>query len=199
MGRGLDCAVPTNDYAGCIKAAGYTFICRYLHVGSPNALTLGEAEHAAAEGLYIVSIRETNPTHAGFFTYAAGKFDGLEALRAAKECHQPTGTPIYFTVDYDASQDDLAAILKYFNGVRSVVMENYLVGVYGSGLVCATIKGGGWAHFSWLAMSRGWAGSQDYTDYDLLQTGGGEVCGLSVDFDTSNGDSGGWMPTDETA
>jgi hypothetical protein len=197
MGKGLDAATNCGPQAACIKAAGFTFVARYYPKGLSKSLTLSEAKQLSGAELFIVSVFETNPTSSAYFAggNAKGVQDGQSALATAQACGQPHGTAIYFTVDFDAGSGDVAAIEAYFDGVRSVLNGVHLVGVYGSGLICSHIKGSGRAHFSWLAMSTGWAGSAGYTDFDIKQTVGESVCGISIDVDESTGAAGGWQTT----
>ncbi|HZT43800.1 MAG TPA: DUF1906 domain-containing protein [Chthonomonadaceae bacterium] len=196
MTKGMDCAVSTVGKAHGIKASGIDFVARYYPTGLKKSLTRQEAEGLKSAGLWIVSVFELNPTESAYFAggRTRGVEDGEKALESAKACGQPVGSVIYFTVDYDAGEDDLEAIQAYFEGVRSILMPHYLVGVYGSGRVCRAIQGAGLAHCSWLAMSRGWSGSEDYHDWSLCQTVEGCVKGIAEDGDVSRGNAGGWQP-----
>ncbi|HLV78895.1 MAG TPA: DUF1906 domain-containing protein [Chthonomonadaceae bacterium] len=193
----MDCAVSTCGKAQEIKAGGFDFVARYYPIGLPKSLTRQEVEALAGAGLWIVSVYETTPTQPAYFASGAvrGEQDARRALESARACGQPAGSVIYFAVDYDAAEADLPAILAYFAAVHAALnAAGYLTGVYGSGRVCRAVKGAGCAHRAWLAMSRGWAGSADYSDWDLCQTIEGHVAGIEEDGDRSNGSAGGWQP-----
>jgi Domain of unknown function (DUF1906) len=56
MLKGFDANVDLTRFAGCLRAAGYEFVCRYYNVNNPHKnLTLGEAKALAAAGLRIVA------------------------------------------------------------------------------------------------------------------------------------------------
>ena len=105
-------------------------------------------------------------------------------------------TPIYFVVDYDASDADMVALGEYFRIVYNQVRNaGYYVGVYGSGLVCQHLSSLGYTSHTYLAESHGWMDYEDWLPYAcLIQTGETTVRGLDVDLVTSNGDGGGWQP-----
>ena len=63
MNNGLDMDTDITAQCGCIKAAEFTFVGRYI-----NRMTRAEADHIRSQGLYIVSIYETVPTRYGYFT-----------------------------------------------------------------------------------------------------------------------------------
>ena len=74
------------------------------------------------------------------FTYERGYSDAVNAYRQARALGQPSGSAIYFAVDYDAPARDMAgAVQQYFRGVHAGLAaagggsQPYRVGVYGSG------------------------------------------------------------------
>jgi hypothetical protein len=172
MKKGLDTNVNMTKFAAAIRSQGYDFVCRYYNVNNPlKNLTLGEAHVLSAAGLGIVVVWENGlPTSSGYFNYARGVHDGTCAYHyAQQEITQPAATPIYFSVDYDASAADVqACILPYFEGLKAgfnTISQNspiYPIGVYGSGLVCTSVLKSGIAGFSWLAQSMGYEGSREF-------------------------------------
>src|SRR5258708_24212904 len=102
-----------------LKANNVAFVCRYYDASggtSAKCLDAGEAQTLLATGLEIFVVYETAPTAVGDFTRAQGRFDGDAAMAAAKRAGQPPQVPIFFAVDYDASDSDLAGpITEYFN------------------------------------------------------------------------------------
>ena len=172
MKKGLDTNLNITKFASSIRAQGYNFVCRYYNVNNPaKNLTLGEAHVLSSAGLEIVVVWENGlPTSSGYFNYARGVHDGTCAYHYAyQEITQPASTPIYFSVDYDASPADIQAyILPYFEGVKAgfnTISQNkpaYPIGVYGSGLVCTSVLESDIASFSWLAQSMGYLGSREF-------------------------------------
>ncbi|HVI39670.1 MAG TPA: glycoside hydrolase domain-containing protein, partial [Anaerovoracaceae bacterium] len=146
----------------------YTFAGRYL--GGSYAMSLAEAKRISNAGLYIVSIWEKGrPTRPAYFTDAQGTSDGQSAITAAKALGQPAGTPIYFTVDYDASLADIKGpITIYLQAIKKVFEGNnnyYELGLYGSGSVLNYFKNT-YTH-TWLAGATAWSGSSTFTGWFL--------------------------------
>lgn len=199
MGKGLDANTPLTHCAPCIRGAGYAWVGRYFK-HTHSALTRAEAEAISRAGLYIVSVVEAGfPTEPGYFSLEKGKADGAFAYQFAQRLGQPHGSAIYFTVDYDAALTDLRErIIPYFQGIlhafQAASSNNpaYAIGVYGSGLTCATVTKGTPATHTWLAQSRGWRQSRTFQGWNLRQGRGATVCEVSVDTDESNGHGGGW-------
>ncbi|SFJ34037.1 protein of unknown function [Paenibacillus sp. UNC496MF] len=205
MGRGLDTTVNCHSLARSIKEAGYDFVCRYYNRNNPGKnLTREEAEALSAAGLHVVAVWENGyPTSPDYFSYEAGKKDGRDAHRCARSVGQPAGTPIYFTVDYDASRADLSgAVNRYMRGVLDAFREEeaagvrYDVGIYGSGLTCGSMLdafgGSPGIRYAWLAESRGWSGYGKFERWNIKQLAGATVAGIPVDTNIANGDGGGF-------
>jgi len=112
-------------------------------------------------------IYEDLPNVVSYFTNARGIQDATNAFNTAVAMGQPTGSAIYFAVDYNAPTADISGpILDYFNGVSQGMQTSsaggaitYAIGVYGSGDVCDFIKGqSNLAKYSWLSESTSWFG-----------------------------------------
>lgn len=197
MALGCDTATQMNpERIQALKSGGYTFIGRYL-----RHLTADEVKLISQSGLYIVSIFEKNPIHREYFTAAQGQKDAAEAVAAAARFGQTPGKPIYFTVDYNASEEDLEKYISpYLQAVKAEFDEDregkhYTLGLYGSGLVLSHFRD--IFTYTWLAGASAWWGSKDYTGWSLKQYANGTVikCGsgtFPIDKDQSNGEGGGW-------
>ena len=196
MAKGIDCDSSVFDSCGDLKAAGIEFVCRYLpRSGKIDPLSLPEASHIAAMGMYNVSIWESgNPTHDSYFTDLCAQLDSEAALLACGEVRQPVGTPVYFCVDYDA---DPAVVLPYFKILHeSAFHESYAVAAYGSGRVLQALGLAGYVSHVWLSQSTGFPGYKEMAGRaDIIQGPGTTMFGLDVDLDESNGSAGGWVPT----
>lgn len=201
MSIGLDTMSNTQSQATCIKNAGYSFVCRYYNTNAPSKnLTKSEAIALSNAGLYNVSIWENGyPTSSSYFSLAKGQSDGAAAYNYAKNTiGQPSNTPIYFAVDYDASQTDIEGVIsQYFAGITSAFNDagtGYSIGVYGSGATISYIYNNFYlVTHRWQAQSTGWRGYDANGPWELKQGSGFSLCNLSCDHNTSNGNAGGWQ------
>src|SRR5690242_5517666 len=91
---GVDCATRLNAaLAVSLKSKGIQYVGRYLG-NSWKSMDKTEADAIMAAGLQIVSIWETNPTHAAYFTKDQGVLDAKEASSYAKAISQTEGSAI---------------------------------------------------------------------------------------------------------
>jgi hypothetical protein len=202
MAKGFDTEANCSHAATKIKAAGYDFVGRYLSRNTAKAIGAAEAHAVTTAGLGVVLVYEDGPTAVGYFSPDRGTSDGLRAAHQASLISAPAGTTIYFAVDYDAAEADLAAaIIPYFQAVaasfQSAVAQNdpqYRIGAYGSGMVCTALARAGLANQGWLSCSRGWQGYAAYTSWSIRQSVPAKICGLSVDPDEATGDYGAIPP-----
>lgn len=198
MAKGFDTAQDCTAHGQQIKDAGYEFVARYYFSGISHEkvkLSRAEALHLSSMGLYLVSVFENAGDHAGYFSGTQGQADGVSAFGYAHDTiGQPNGTPVYFAVDFDATENDLWKIGPYFEGIRRWMHNNggYAVGVYGSGFVCRRLKELGLVSFTWLAQSRGWSESETYTGWNIKQFASSTFVDMDIDLDISNGNGGGW-------
>jgi hypothetical protein len=200
--KGLDTTMELTRHAVALREQGYDFVLRYYSTNAAKNLSLGEARALAQAGLQIGVVWETTGTYANYFTRDQGLADGAMALRMARgTIGQPYGSAIYFAVDYDPTQADLdGAISNYFTGVHAALYvgaegkPSYRVGVYGSGLCCATLVERGICSLSWLSQSTAFTGSKQYAEqrrYSLIQMLparilGGDGVVLSIDPDATH-------------
>lgn len=188
----------TNARLKLLQDNGYTFVGRYLP-GSAYALTTSERDIITGGGLYIVSIWESgSPTSDSYFSTSKGKSDAQNAINGAKSIGQPTGTPIYFTIDYNAQSAAINGVINdYLTAIDNVFKAQgspYKLGLYGSGLVLNSFQ-----HlfpYRMLAGATGWSGSSAYTEYCLKQflprTLSNSSTSIEIDDEYSNGAAGGW-------
>lgn len=196
MTKGIDANVDLTDHAGCLARKGFDFACRYLKHTS-SCLTAAEARALSARGLSVVVVVEAGyPTSPAYFSRVKGSEDGAFAAGKARAIGIPPGGAIYFACDFDAT---LAAvkgpITDYFNAILTEFKAEHAewaVGVYGSGLTCATLLRTTGVTYAWLAMSSGWRGSRSFTGWNIKQQAGGLICGVNADTDVSNGHGGGF-------
>ena len=129
--------IDQNDSAAAENSASPGF--QQAADGPPGgSLAAADAQRIVAAGLKIVSIFETNGEAitpyegtgagndygeiVGYLSAAQGEADGKEAIASAQAIGQPTGSGIYFALDFDTGPPG------YIPGLKSAV-ENYLAGV----------------------------------------------------------------------
>lgn len=206
----------TTRVLSCLKNAGYTFIGRYIFDSNTSgivAMTPTEATNISNAGMYVVTVWENGHANSSnYFSYAQGKDDGYWAfMSAANDFAQPTGTPVYFAVDFDALPAHQTAIESYFTGVHDGYLAyladqnkygnpqiTYRIGVYGSYDVLSWCQAQGIATYFWQAYAPAWSSYRNtnaWPGYNLRQTSGDvPVCsGFQIDPDTSSTlGGGGW-------
>jgi hypothetical protein len=195
MITGIDASHDCSSIARTLARQGRRFVCRYYANSGKKRLNKNEAQTLSGAGLKIVVVWEDGfPTSSSYFSFTKGVDDGTSAYHDALQIGQPAGSPIYFAVDYDASNADLAGVINdYFNGITQglkLASRNNMehpVGVYGSGATCGFILKRGLATYSWLAMSSGWQG-HEFSNWHIRQSAGITYSGIAVDFDESNND-----------
>jgi Domain of unknown function (DUF1906) len=202
MPKGFDTTQDTTPHLAAIKAESYDFAARYLSQSHWKVIDAAEAAAISAAGLELVLVYEDGPTTSDYFSFGRGQADGTRAAQQAGLIGAPTGTVLYFAVDYDASAADISGVItQYFNGVadalKSLAAANgtaYTSGVYGSGATCSAITAAGLASCAWLAQSRGWSGHDTYSGWSIRQATPAIIAGLSVDPDDAIGDYGAIPP-----
>jgi hypothetical protein len=199
--QGLDCALDCTGRAAAIAAAGKNFVVRYYRSSgsSFSPLTANEARALSAAGLDIVSIWESASDNVAHFSHTTGLDEGTSAYKQAMLVGQPAGTPIYFAVDFDCSDKEVAGpINDYFQAIASAFSamghgnSAYSVGVYGSGRACTWLTAQGLADFTWLAMSTGWNGFASYSGWNIKQGPHDGALAFDYDTDVANGPFGGF-------
>jgi hypothetical protein len=185
-----------------ITNAGKQFVCEYIGTADNDGyLRPSDVMALTNQGLQIVSIFERTPTSASYFTMANADYDATVSINAAIEAGQPSGSAIYFTVDYQVSSADFSAIDSYFQEIRKDFNQyfaahpgiNYKIGVYAPGNVLPTLMGDAsvGASYSWLAEP--W-GIYSYSSENLAQTQDGVMIGgINADLDEAyTADFGQW-------
>jgi Domain of unknown function (DUF1906) len=219
MSNGISTSQDVTDAAACLAQAGVSFVFRYYSTTTSmpeKVITASEANAILAANLMIGVVYEDGPTSANYFSNARGVQDATAAFNMAISLGQPTGSAIYFAVDYDASDGDISGpILDYFNGVSQGLQNAsssaggvvaFTIGVYGSGAVCNSIKQqSNIAKYAWLAESQGWNGTATYAGWDVNQAiATSDLCGFTADPQTYDenqaiGDFGGFSSVGPTA
>ncbi len=192
------------DYAGGrpkgsdIKAAGGSFVCRYLYDGGtslPNKrLSMLEAKELTDAGIAIVSNWESwaNRMREG---YQAGFSDATIALTWHLTCGGPRDCVIYFSCDYDAPESDQHAINEYLRGCGDVLGGPQHVGIYAAFYAGRRALDAGVAKWFWQteAWSAG-VGHSTNVDYrvNIMQRnklGYKNIAGVQTDINEAHTDN----------
>jgi len=184
--KGFDAPTPVDALIPRIKAHGYEFVVRYLSYNSRKNLSPGEAKKLSGAGLDLVAVFEARGNVIDNFTSEQGAKDAAQALQLAAQIGQPEGSAIYFAVDLDATAHQIiVAIMPYFAAVKKGVCGKHRVGVYGSGLVCDSLRKADLAELFMLACASGWQGTKTFTGAHLRQSlpTGRDGFGFQVDPD----------------
>ncbi|MDB5451974.1 MAG: hypothetical protein JWO33_552, partial [Caulobacteraceae bacterium] len=173
----IDVSYSCGDKAAALALAGVRTIVRYYSrdtIRPSKRLSAAEASLHAAAGLRLCIVHEgRHGDVATNFDRACGVADAQYVLAyGADVIGQPSGSAIYFGVDFDASRTEIRdRVLPYFQGVADAIAQapsasRYRVGVYGSGATCKAVLDAGLAELAWLAQSTGWSG---YDAFDRSQ------------------------------
>src|ERR1700686_5352587 len=158
VARGIDLPTDARDVSLELKGSRLDFVARYYRDPASRwpALSAEEARAMSTAGIDLVAVWESHSHRPDYFSYASGYNDALAAYRQAKTIGQPSGSAIYFAVDYNAQEPDIMGpVDQYFRGVAAGLTAaggqapGYRVGVYGSGSVCDYLKRARLAQYAW--------------------------------------------------
>jgi len=162
-----------------IKAAGKTFVMRYLYPDGQGGkgLDLSEVQDYRAHGLAIGVVWESSKNRA-LDGFAAGAQDARTSV-AQLAALGMSGTPVFFAVDWDATSAQYAAIGSYLDGATSVLGKNK-TGLYaGFGPIDALVG----VHCAYGWQTYAWSGGRVSSKAHVYQYRNGQVLnGGSVDF-----------------
>ncbi|TFE23677.1 DUF1906 domain-containing protein [Cohnella luojiensis] len=197
MVKGIDCSTPlTASTAAKIAKQGYEFAARYLVPSSYawKRLTAAEANAITVAGMQLISVFETTANRpVGGAT--AGTEDGKAALNEAQTIGQPTGSAIYFAVDYDAQPKDFAAIEQYLKAAAEQI-PGYAAGVYGSYSVIEEMFKRKACDVFWQTYA--WSYGKKSEHANVFQYKNNVmVAGVAVDLNESYGGEGWWNTKEE--
>ena len=168
-----------------LRAAGYTFAVRYLSYDAGKNLSAPEARALIGAGVDVVANWESGGSDA-LKGRARGVSDAQEAQRQATAAGMPAGRPIYFSIDFDASAAQQAAINDYFDGVASVLGHDR-TGAYGGINPIKRLFDAGKIGFGWQTYA--WSGGKWEARAQLRQIHNGvTVAGGDCDIDQSQTD-----------
>ncbi|MDQ3621108.1 MAG: DUF1906 domain-containing protein [Verrucomicrobiota bacterium] len=203
--RGISTAWNTSAQVDCLATAeGQEFVIRYyvrtVSTELPEKrLGLQEAARISNTGMSIGVVFQQRARLPEDFSREYGIRDGEYAYNYALfDIGQPARTAIYFAVDFDATDAQIAGVItEYFEGVLqgfNNVSQNdpiYDIGVYSSGAVCNALLSSGHVRSTWLALATGWRGRNTFLQWNVKQSSGETACGLkSQELNISRGDFG---------
>jgi len=165
-----------------LAAAGKCFAGRYLYPGGGKGLTAGEVNDLHAHGILVFTIFESSAMRA-LDGFAAGAADARTAQGQLAACGLPADQVVYFGVDFDATDAQLAAIDDYLHGAGSVHGQE-LVGVYGSYRVTTHCRASGSAPHGFQTYAWSWLNHVNQIDdgADFYQYNNGQTLNGSVDL-----------------
>lgn len=190
--KGLDFAW-SRPSATAMANAGYTFACRYLSYDHTKNLTLAEAQANALAGVDTVANWEY-AVRAPLNGAWQGTQDARTALGQAQACGMPNGRPIYFSVDFDATEAQQGPINQYLMACANVLGGPHFVGVYGGYYIVKRALDAGVAQWGWQTYA--WSGGQWDPRAKVRQVRNGvQFAGADVDINEAQvADFGQWRP-----
>lgn len=191
MSKILDYSFARPDPAE-IKAQGFTGVMRYLSPNAGKNLDAGERDALRAQGLSIGLVWEwyANRANEG---RDAGIADARSAAAQAGALGFPAYLPIYFAVDWDATEQEQGNINAYFDGIRSVFSGRKL-GVYAGYWPLKRLFDAQLVNYGWQTYA--WSGGNWDSRAQMRQTLNGQWNG-QVDFDETESDDAGLWTTDQ--
>jgi LysM repeat protein len=189
--NGVDCVTEIcQTLAEGLKENGIEYVGRYLG-NSWKSIKEKECDALINAGLKIISIWETNPTFAAYFTKNQGSADAKMASAFARSIGQIEGSAIYFAVDFDAQDGDMKGILNYFSGIREELDQIYKAGVYGSYDVLKMLHNNSAADYYW--QTGAWSRGKVASFIDILQFNYNQpLLGIQVDYNEFFNGAGSW-------
>ncbi|MES5397726.1 glycoside hydrolase domain-containing protein [Bacillus amyloliquefaciens] len=169
----------TADTAQTLRENGYKIVGRYLTGNvrtssglTSKALTSKELSTIFDAGLSVFPIYQDGGYESSYFVKDQGTRDAYSAASAARRLGFPSGTTIYFAVDFDAYDYEVTdKIIPYFQEIKSAFMKmqafstapKYEIGVYGPRNICIRASEAGLTKYSFTAnMSTGFSGNLGY-------------------------------------
>lgn len=154
----------TQERLDYLKSNGYTVVGRYL-TGSSKGLKDEEPKRILDNGFSFFPIfQETLYTDTvSKYNYNLGVSDANKAVNRAEELGIPSGTIIYFAIDFDPIDSEISSyVIPYFNGINSAIGK-YKVGIYGTRNACTKVMGAGYAETCFVSdMSTGYSGNMGF-------------------------------------
>jgi len=171
--------------------AGVTAVMRYLWFpGQQHAyLTDTEAADLRAHGIGIGPIFESTANRAAE-GFDAGVADAHTAVNQLDVVGAPADQVVYFTIDFDAAEEQQDEINAYFRGVASIVGVDR-IGCYGGFYPLSRVLNAALSKYGWQTL--GWSGGNKEARAALYQNGERmSVAGVDCDINELTGPAGLW-------
>lgn len=179
MRLGLDYSFSAPIGPSIHKSVGSTFAVRYLTGDAPKRLSAGEVHDLRWHGISIVGVFETTANRA-LDGHGAGVADAKLAELHGHELGMSKERPIYFAVDFDATEAQQAVINDYLQGVNDVIGV-HRAGIYGGYGPCKRAADAG--RVGYIYQTYAWSGGKVDHRTNLYQFSNGHtVAGKSVDY-----------------
>lgn len=169
------------DYAGgrisgtALKAAGISFVCRYLTDGGsglPGKQLVGtEFADLTANGIAVVFNWETT-TDFTLGGAAQGTADATSALSYIRTLPgmQEANPVVYFSADFDATPDNQTPINAYLSAAAAVLGGPQFVGIYGGYWPLSRALDAGVCKYGW--QTEAWSGGNIDSRINIMQRNG---------------------------
>ncbi|WP_371176266.1 glycoside hydrolase domain-containing protein [Bacillus atrophaeus] len=169
----------TAETAQTLRNNGYKIVGRYLTGNvrtssglASKALTAKELSTIFDAGLKVFPIYQDGGYESSYFVKDQGTRDAYSTASAARRLGFPSGTTIYFAVDFDAYDYEVTdKIIPYFQEIKSAFAKmqtfstapKYEIGVYGPRNICIRTAEAELTKYSFVAnMSTGFSGNLGY-------------------------------------
>jgi Domain of unknown function (DUF1906) len=169
-----------------LAASGYTFASRYLSYDTTGKnISAGEAQALHDAGIDVVLNWESSAA-APLGGYSTGVAHATHAVALAAEVGAPASLPIYFSVDFDVTAAQFAAVDAYFDGVAAILPVER-IGAYGGIRTIAHLFDRGRITYGWQTYA--WSGGQWDPRAQVRQVDNGlTIDGAAVDLDVALAD-----------
>lgn len=204
--EGIDTAARlTAAQARILRENGISFVGRYLVPETLwKALTAQEAADIRAAGLALMLCWELGGEDLKQGA-AKGAEHGARARQLAEGLGVPSGTIIYFAVDYNAQPEDYPLIEQYMLAAQTAIGSKYVAGLYGHERIVEFLAQRGsvkkfWQCVAWSNMFSPFATVRQYAwQGDERSKAIQKLIGVAVDLDATETLAGMWMPQTEYA
>lgn len=170
----------TAARASALYAAGVRTVGRYIN-GTTKRLQWTELANLAAAGIEWFPIYQEFNNDPVWFSYLQGNVQGQRLIARARGIGIPSGSLVFLSVDYDATDSDITSIvIPHFRGAHDAMANDgeytLRLGIYGTRNVCSRVTSAGYAEGSFIAdMSTGWSGNLGFSlpqawMYDQIKT-----------------------------
>jgi glycoside hydrolase-like protein len=163
----VDMSVHSTQEIQYLKNLGVKVVIRYFALAKQGGsfkekiLEKDEADAILDNGLSIAVSYQFNNGSLGTFRKKRGEQDVDACLTRMEAIKMPHNAVIYFGVDAGwTGKYEQDKVTEYFNAINETVKRkgnNFIIGVYGSGLICRMLNAKGLARRFWIAgLSDAW-------------------------------------------